>query len=196
MEPARLFASDLACRRGERLLFRGLSLALAPGEALQVSGPNGTGKSSLIRILAGLLRPYAGTVERSGGQALLDERPALDEHLPLGRALAFWQRLDGQRADLTRLGLADLTEVPFGYLSTGQKKRAALARIIAQGAPIWLLDEPLNGLDVAAVALVETIIAEHCAGGGIALVASHQPIALPGARVLALSDYTVGDFAA
>ena len=189
MEPAHLTASNLACRRGERLLFRGLSLALAPGEALQVSGPNGTGKSSLIRILAGLLRPYAGTVERSGGQALLDERPALDEHLPLSRALAFWERLDGQRADLTRLGLGELTEVPFGYLSTGQRKRAALARVIAQDAPIWLLDEPLNGLDVAAVALVESIIAEHCAGGGIALVASHQPIALPGAQVLALSDF-------
>ena len=188
MEPV-LKATNLACRRGERLLFRGLSLALTRGEALQVSGPNGTGKSSLIRILAGLLRPYAGTVERSGGQALLDERPALDEHLPLGQALAFWQRLDGQRADLTRLGLADLTEVPFGYLSTGQKKRAALARVIAQDAPIWLLDEPLNGLDVAAVALVEAIMTEHCAGGGIALVASHQPIALPGARVLALSDF-------
>ncbi len=79
--------------------------------------------------------------------------------------------------------------MPFGYLSTGQKKRAALARVIAQDAPIWLLDEPLNGLDVAAVALVEAIVAEHCASGGIALVASHQPIALPGARVLALSDF-------
>jgi heme exporter protein A len=184
-----LFARDLACRRGERLLFRGLKLELAPGEALQVSGPNGTGKSSLIRILAGLLRPFAGTVERAGAMALLDERPALDEHLPLARALGFWHRLDGGAADLARLGLADLAEVPFGYLSTGQKKRAALARMIGQAAPIWLLDEPLNGLDTAAVALVETIIAEHCAGGGIALVASHQPIALPGARVLALSDF-------
>jgi len=194
MEPAPLAdiglsASNLACRRGERVLFRGLSLALGAGEALQVSGPNGTGKSSLIRILAGLLRPFAGAVERAGGLALLDERPALDEHLPLARALAFWQRLDGGQPDLARLGLAGLAEVPFGYLSTGQKKRAALARVIGQGAPIWLLDEPLNGLDTAAVALVETIIAEHCAGGGIALVASHQPIALPGARNLALLDY-------
>ena len=154
-----------------------------------MSGPNGTGKSSLIRILAGLLRPFAGVVNSSGTMALLDERPALDEHLPLGSALAFWQRLDGGRADLARLGLADLAEVPFGYLSTGQKKRAALARLIGQNAPIWLLDEPLNGLDTAAVALVEAIIAQHCANGGIALVASHQPIALPGARVLALSEF-------
>jgi len=195
MEPAALAniglsARDIACRRGERLLFRGLSLELASGEACQVSGPNGTGKSSLIRILAGLLRPFAGVVDSSGAMALLDERPALDEHLPLGRALAFWQRLDGGPADLARLGLADLAEVPFGYLSTGQKKRAALARMIGQNAPIWLLDEPLNGLDTAAVALVEAIIAEHCAGGGIALVASHQPIALPGARVIHLPDFT------
>jgi len=194
MEPAPpadigLSARDIACRRGERLLFRGLSLELAAGAALQVSGPNGTGKSSLIRILAGLLRPYAGVVDSIGAMALLDERPALDEHLPLGRALAFWQRLDCGQTNLTRLGLADLTEVPFGYLSTGQKKRAALARMIGQSAPIWLLDEPLNGLDTAAVTLVETIIAEHCASGGIALVASHQPIALPGGRVLALSDF-------
>jgi len=194
MEPAPpadigLSARDIACRRGERLLFCGLSLELAAGAALQVSGPNGTGKSSLIRILAGLLRPYAGVVDSIGAMALLDERPALDEHLPLGRALAFWQRLDCGQTNLTRLGLADLTEVPFGYLSTGQKKRAALARMIGQGAPIWLLDEPLNGLDTAAVTLVEAIVAEHCARGGIALVASHQPIALPGARVLALSDF-------
>src|SRR6478736_9566274 len=90
MEPAHLIATDLACRRGERLLFRGLSFALAEGEALQVVGPNGTGKSSLIRILAGLLRPLAGTVTCNREAALLDERLALDEHLPLGQALGFW----------------------------------------------------------------------------------------------------------
>jgi len=95
MEPASLIATDLACRRGERLLFRGLSFALREGEALQVVGPNGTGKSSLIRILAGLLRPYAGTVECNREAALLDERLALDGHLPLGKALAFWERIDG-----------------------------------------------------------------------------------------------------
>src|SRR6478609_427872 len=97
MDPARLSATDLACRRGERLLFRGLSFALGAGEALQVVGPNGTGKSSLLRILAGLLRPYAGAVERTGAVALLDERLALDGDLPLGRALAFWSRLDTGR---------------------------------------------------------------------------------------------------
>jgi len=186
----RLSVTDLACRRGERILFRRLSLALAGGEAVRVAGPNGTGKSSLIRILAGLLEPFAGTVERAGEAGLLDERPALDTHLPLGKALHFWERFDGRAAEAAaRLGLAPLGDVPVRFLSTGQKKRAGLARLIAQGAPVWLLDEPLNGLDTAAVALVETMVAEHCAGGGLAVVASHQPITLPGARVLDLVEF-------
>jgi len=194
MQRGHIRARDLACRRGDRVLFARLSLALGPGEALHVTGPNGTGKSSLIRVLAGLLPAFAGTVEREGGVGLVDERPALDPHLPLARALAFWERFDGRAAEATtRLGLADLGDVPVRFLSTGQKKRAALARLIAQGPPVWLLDEPLNGLDTAAVALVETLIAEHCAAGGLALVASHQPIALPGGATLAIADYALTD---
>lgn len=190
MQGASLKATDLACQRGERLLFRGLSLSLNSGEALRVAGANGTGKSSLLRIIAGLLRPLVGSVEAEGAVALIDERPALDPHLPLGKALAFWQRIDGwQNLPLDRLGLDRLDDVPVRYLSTGQKKRAALARLMGQSAPIWLLDEPLNGLDTAAVAMVEVMVAEHCAGGGIALVASHQPMTLPGERVLDLAEY-------
>ncbi|MCB2066085.1 MAG: ATP-binding cassette domain-containing protein, partial [Erythrobacter sp.] len=117
MEPCRLAASELACRRGERLLFAGLSLELAGGQALHVTGPNGVGKSSLMRIMAGLLRPFSGTVERQGTMALLDQRLPLDEALALGQALAFWHRLDrgGKRAQeivIERLGLADLLDVP------------------------------------------------------------------------------------
>lgn len=191
MEAPRLAARDLACRRGERLLFRGLSLDLAGGEALHVTGSNGTGKSSLIRILARLLRPYAGEVERAGTVALLDQSIALDEHLPLGRALAFWAGMDGTLSDesLHRLGLAQLLDVPVRYLSTGQRKRAALARMLGQKAQIWLLDEPLNGLDRDAVALVEALVAEHVASGGLAIVASHQPITVPAMQVLHLPDY-------
>jgi len=192
MQAGRIEARDVACRRGDRILFRGLSLALGPGEALRVAGPNGTGKSSLIRILAGLLEPFAGTVEREGEAGLVDERPALDTHLPLERALDFWERFDGRGAPeaVERLGLGALGDVPVRFLSTGQKKRAALARLAAQGPAIWLLDEPLNGLDTAAVKLVEAMVAAHCAAGGLAVVASHQSIELPGARVIDLPDFT------
>ncbi|MWV27371.1 heme ABC exporter ATP-binding protein CcmA [Aurantiacibacter rhizosphaerae] len=194
MEAPRLAARDLACRRGERLLFRALSLNLDAGTACHVTGSNGTGKSSLIRIMAGLLRPYAGVVERAGSTALLDQSLALDEHLPLGRALAFWAGMDGAVSgdDLARLGLTDLLDVPVRYLSTGQRKRAALARMIGQDARIWLLDEPLNGLDQDAVGMVEQLVESHVAGGGIALVASHQPIGIPGMDVLHLPDYAPG----
>jgi heme exporter protein A len=191
MEPCRLAATELACRRGERLLFRGLSLDLAGGQTLHVTGSNGVGKSSLIRILAGLLRPYAGTVERQGSTALLDQTLALDEHLPLGRALGFWGHLDGvlPEQDLARLGLANLLDVPVRYLSTGQRKRAALARLLGQRAQVWLLDEPLNGLDRDAVTMVEALVTDHVEQGGLALIASHQPITLPDLQVLPLHDF-------
>jgi heme exporter protein A len=190
MQECRLAAHDIACRRGDRVLFAGLSLALAPGEALQVLGANGVGKSSLLRLLAGLTAPFAGAVERAGAIGLVDERPALDPHLPLGPALAFWQGIDGpDEGALDRLGLADLLDVPVRYLSTGQKKRAALARLIGQKAPIWLLDEPLNGLDSAAIQVAQAIAAEHCARGGVCVIASHQPFALPGMRALTLADH-------
>jgi heme exporter protein A len=190
MEP-RLIAQDLACRRGERLLFRGLSFSLAPGAALQVTGPNGSGKSSLIRILAGLLRPFAGSVVREGEVGLVDERPALDEQQATGDALAFWRTIDRTTdAAHPRLDLARLAEVPFGYLSTGQRKRAALARLQGQRAAIWLLDEPLNGLDTAAIETTEALVAHHCEAGGIAVIASHQPFALAGLGRIDIAEWS------
>ena len=194
MQACRLAGHDLACRRGDRVLFRGLGFALAQGEALHLAGPNGVGKSSLIRILAGLLRPYAGTVEREGALALADERPALDGHLPLGRALEFWRNFDrANRATLDQavetLGLRNLLDVPVRYLSTGQRKRAALARTVLGGAPVWLLDEPLNGLDTATTAAVAGLVARHIEQGGIAVIASHQPFALGGLARLELARF-------
>jgi len=192
MEPARLAATDLACRRGERLLFRGLSFALGAGEALQVVGPNGTGKSSLLRILAGLLRPAAGTIERAGEVALLDDRLPLDGHLPLGRALGFWRTIDcigyGPE-DVSAIGLDSLADVPVRYLSTGQRKRAAILVSNTRRAGLWLLDEPLNGLDVDAAAEFQERVADYLAQGGIAVVASHQPFHVPGLERLHLTDY-------
>lgn len=199
MQGAAVSATDLACRRGDRMLFAGLSLALGAGEALQVAGHNGIGKSSLLRILAGLAPAFEGTIAVEGTVGLLDERPALDPALPLGRALDFWQRLDGMdhrtdgdmggTAHIKRLGLAALLDVPVRYLSTGQKKRAAFARLLGQGAKVWLLDEPLNGLDGHAVELAEAITAQHCAAGGVAVIASHQPFRLPALRTLHLSEF-------
>ena len=190
MQGAAVSVTNLACRRGDRVLFRGLSLQLEAGEALQVAGSNGIGKSSLLRILAGLAPRFAGSFEVAGVIGLLDERSALDPGLPLGRALAFWRNLDGEAEEqLERLGLAGLLDVPVRYLSTGQKKRAAIARLLGQKAQVWLLDEPLNGLDGHAVALAETLAAEHCATGGIVLIASHQRFMLPAMRTLALTEY-------
>ena len=194
MQAASIVIRDLACRRGDRLLFRGLDAELNAGAALQVAGRNGIGKSSLLRILAGLAPAYAGSVATSGTIGMIDERHALDPAHALGRALAFWRALDGgDRASsapvLERLGLAELTDVPVRYLSTGQKKRAALARLIGQRAAIWLLDEPLNGLDSEALELTETLISEHCAAGGIAVIASHQPLRLANLASIALADY-------
>ena len=174
------------------MLFRGLSLALEPGDVLHIEGANGIGKTSLLRILAGLLPPFAGTVEHKGAIGLMDDRPALDPDLPLGKALAFWEKLDGCR-DAGRavevLQLAPLMDVPVRYLSTGQRKRAALARLLNRNCPIWLLDEPLNGLDAQAQASFEALVALHCGGGGLAIVASHQAMALPSPRVIELSEF-------
>jgi heme exporter protein A len=174
----------VACLRGGRLLFEGLDLILGPGGAALVKGPNGVGKSSLIRVAAGLLRAAAGTVERAEA-ALADEHLALDERQPLGKALALWAA--DAAPGIKAMGLDDLAEVPVRMLSTGQRKRAALARVIASGAPLWLLDEPGNGLDADGLARLEAAIAAHRAGGGAILAATHQPLALPGALELSLT---------
>jgi heme exporter protein A len=174
----------VACLRGGRLLFEGLDLALEPGDATVVKGPNGVGKSSLIRVAAGLLRAAAGTVERADA-ALVDEHLALDERQTLGRALAFW--VADPTPGILDMGLERLTEVPVRMLSAGQRKRAALARVIASQVPLWLLDEPGNGLDADGLAALEAAIETHRTMGGAVLVSTHQPLALPDAQSVTLS---------
>ena len=169
-----LKGDGLALVRGGRLLFEGLDLELSPGGALHVVGPNGSGKSSLLRLVAGLLRPAAGKIERADA-SLADEGLALDRELTLGVALAFWR---GPRLGeaIAAFELDDLVHVPVRLLSTGQAKRARLARVVASGAPLWLLDEPLNGLDRKGVSELESAIVAHRASGGAILAASHLPL--------------------
>ena len=171
---------NVACIRGGRLLFEGIDLSLEAGGAAVVSGPNGAGKSSLIRVAAGLLRASGGAVERAGNAALADEGLALDQKLTLGQALRFWTRMDGGSVErgMEALGLSSLAAVPVRMLSTGQRKRATLARVVSSGAPLWLLDEPLNGLDVEGTERLTAAMAEHRRSGGAVLAATHQPIGL------------------
>ncbi|PAX06889.1 heme ABC exporter ATP-binding protein CcmA [Sphingomonas lenta] len=170
---------DVAVARGGRVLVHGLSLQLAAGDAALVTGSNGAGKSSLLRVAAGLLGPFAGRVERGGEAALLTEAHAHDPELSLDRALGFWAKVDRVAPALDALELAHLADVPVRLLSTGQRRRAGLARVVAGGAALWLLDEPANGLDADGVLLLERLLAEHRARGGAAMVASHTPVALP-----------------
>ena len=167
---------NVTCRRGGRLLFEAVNLEIGAGDALHLVGPNGSGKSSLIRLAAGLLRAERGTIERAE-LALADEALALDRELPLRRALSFWCRdAEGLNDALHALDLTGLDEVPVRLLSTGQAKRATLARVAASAAPLWLLDEPLNGLDRDGVERLEGVIAAHRASGGAVLAASHAPL--------------------
>ncbi|WP_309661754.1 heme ABC exporter ATP-binding protein CcmA [Sphingomonas sp.] len=173
MKPLLMF-NKVTLWRGGRLLFEGLDLTLSPGEALHLTGPNGSGKSSLIRLAAGLLRAEAGRIDRAA-LALADDALALDRDLPLGRALRFWAA-DVDPA-MEAMGLTGLTDVPVRLLSAGQAKRAMLARVASSGASLWLLDEPLNGLDADGVERLDGLLARHRASGGAVLAASHAPLA-------------------
>lgn len=178
-------AENLACVRGGRLLFEGLSLAVSAGDALRVTGPNGSGKSSLLRCLAGLLPPAAGRIEHPAKIAWLGHENALKPGRTVSQELGWWARMDGTQA-LFALGLEALGDVPVRMLSAGQKRRAALARVIASGAALWLLDEPGAGLDAANAQALSAAIGAHLAAGGGAIVVTHGETDVPGARELAL----------
>jgi len=164
----------VALRRGGRLLFEDLSFELQAGERLQVVGPNGTGKSSLLRLAAGLLQEERGTIEREPF-AFADDHLALDRELPLRRALRFWAKDVDEPLDA--LGLTHLAQVPLRLLSSGQAKRASLARVAAWGAPLWLFDEPFNALDSDSFDRLQSLMDDHCTAGGAVLAASHLDLA-------------------
>lgn len=197
--PTRLLASDLACVRGGRGVFSGLSFAVAAGEALLVSGPNGAGKSSLLRAVAGLVRLTAGRLELEGGdgEATLGEQAhylghqdALKPSLTVAENLDFWARyLDGGAATtpaLDAVGLGGIAHLPAAYLSAGQRRRLSIARLLAIARPLWLLDEPTSALDAAAQTMLAGLMRDHLSGGGMILAATHGPIGLDGAKELRL----------
>jgi heme exporter protein A len=193
-----LVAEHIACQRGGREVFAGLSFSVAAGEALLVTGPNGAGKSSLLRLIAGLLRPAAGRLRLHGGadagigeQAhYLGHQDALKPALTVAENLIFWtQYLGGNGAPATALktvGLDALTGLPAAYLSAGQKRRLSMARLITVRRPLWLLDEPTSALDATAQAGLAELMEKHLRGGGIILAASHGAIGLKRSRRLRL----------
>ena len=185
-----LSATNLACKRGDKILFKELSFDLRAGDVLQIVGPNGTGKSSLLRILAGLLNAYQGKVFHKGAIGLIDERAGLDEDQTLEKSLNFWRVVDHSREELSLGSLENLKQVPFKYLSTGQKKRASIIRLRLQNPPIWLLDEPLNGLDKKAVCHVGNLVETHRLNSGICVLASHQSFPNDNVKKIDLLDYS------
>ncbi|MVZ97051.1 heme ABC exporter ATP-binding protein CcmA [Sphingorhabdus sp. IMCC26285] len=170
---------NVAINRGNRRVLSGMMLDANAGDLIWVRGANGCGKSTLLRTIAGLLDITSGRAEVEGRVALSDENLALEPNMTVGHALKFWADLDGGTpADcdsaLSEMDLLSLCDVPVRYLSTGQKKRAGLARVLSSNAAIWLLDEPYNGLDSASSAHLDRAILRHLAAGGLTLLAAHQ----------------------
>jgi heme exporter protein A len=196
-----LAAEDVAVFRGERLVFRDLSLAVAAGGALVLAGPNGSGKSTLLRLLAGLVRPAAGRILWDGADALSDlaghgrrtaylgHQDAVKPGLTVTENLRFAATVSGRpiNAALSALGLLPLADLPARMLSAGQKRRLALSRLLLSAAPLWLLDEPTLGLDTASIEQIGSLLAAHRAGGGMVVAATHVPLPLPDAAGLRLN---------
>lgn len=206
-----LQTAGLAGQRGERVLFQGLNLQLAPGSVTWLRGRNGRGKTSLLRVLAGLSAPMAGSLH-TGGRTLreggagwrrqwlyIGHQNALKDDLSASEALRFLAQLHGLpatdaelEAALRRLGIHNRRHAPVRTLSQGQRRRVALARLVLQKAsPLWLLDEPFDALDTEGIAALNGVLSEHAAAGGCVLLTSHQPLSLssPVAAVIDLEDH-------
>jgi heme exporter protein A len=195
-----LTAEKLTCVRGERNLFEGLSFRVAAGQALAVEGANGAGKTSLLRLLAGYLAPRAGRLVLKTGDAEIDDaeergkfigwlghQDGLKPQLTVREQLAFFARLYGDTSDISaaleNVGLARQTDFPCRYLSAGQKRRLALARLLLSKRSLWLLDEPFAALDRDGQALMARQMALHCGQGGLIIAATHDPLGLGNASL-------------
>jgi heme exporter protein A len=178
--PTSIIMDRVTVIRGNRIVLSQFSLAAGAGDIIWVRGANGSGKSTFLRLIAGLLSPVAGSLQIEGAMAMADESLALETSQTVEKAIGFWAELDGAELEhfenaMAAMDLEALADVPVRYLSSGQRRRATLARVIASGAPIWLLDEPYNGLDSANAARLDAALLLHAKSGGIAMVAAHQP---------------------
>ena len=204
-----IIASDLSVRRGDDFLFMNVSLNLTAGDALVLKGPNGAGKSTLLRTIAGLIRPEHGTIilqcdELEEGTTVaeachyLGHKNAMKSELTVAENLSFWKKFLGNfqskrslaiEEAAQRLGLSTILHLPFGYLSAGQQRRMAMAKLLCAYRPIWILDEPTSALDVKADALFVSLLNEHLDNGGMVIAATHQPLPLNNAKVLQLNGF-------
>jgi heme exporter protein A len=199
-EAIRLEGENLACVRGGREVFAGLGFSVTGGEALVVTGRNGAGKSSLLRMIAGLVRTAAGGLALEGGDPertlpeqthYLGHQDALKPALTVSENLTFWARYLGAggtptSAALETVGLGALADLPAGYLSAGQRRRLSIARLLVSKRPVWLLDEPTTALDRAAQEMLAGLMKTHLASGGLIVAAAHGPIGLETAKELRL----------
>jgi heme exporter protein A len=188
----RLLASGLTCVRGGREVFSALTFEALAGDLLAVTGRNGSGKTSLLRLIAGLLTPAGGSLALEGGDAELTlpeqahyvgHRDALKPALSVLENLQFWRDfLGGKPSDaaesLTAVGLAHAAHLPAAYLSAGQRRRLSLARLLAVRRPLWLLDEPTTALDATGQDMIASLMRDHLAGGGLIVAATHSPLGL------------------
>ncbi|SMQ86023.1 heme exporter protein A [Devosia lucknowensis] len=197
-DPRRLKVRGLACGYGETVLASDLDFEVAPGTGLLLRGPNGAGKSTLLLTLAGLLHPLAGSVSVEGhdpddGPALhyCGHRNAVRARLGVLDTLRFWTDINGATgmepaAALKRVGLGHIAGLDAGYLSAGQQRRLVLARLLTTNRPLWLLDEPSAALDAEGQGLLATLLTEHLGNGGMAVIATHDDLAIAGLSTLAL----------
>ena len=204
-----LTAENLSVRRGEDPIFMNIYLKLTGGEALVLTGPNGSGKSTLLRVLAGLLRPETGSVTIAGKGLeegvraceachYLGHRNAMKTELTVFENLSFWKNFLGDfhggtgidiETAAEAVGLSGITHLPFGYLSAGQQRRFAMAKLLVAWRPVWILDEPTAALDIDADHMFTGLVKAHLGKGGIVLAATHQSLGLEGAQEMRMTGF-------